>query len=74
MDKTKLETFAREAEKTIKTESDLLYFRKVFTKVTIETALNAEFDNHRRTYYFDRLRHKPCHYSNKIKSLRVDQF
>ncbi len=44
MDKKALEAFAREAAKSIKTESDLDDFRKMLTKVTVETALNAELD------------------------------
>lgn len=46
MDKKALEAFAREAAKSIKTESDLDDFRKILTKVTVETALNAELDEH----------------------------
>lgn len=46
MDKKQLEAFAREAAKSIKTESDLNDFRRMLTKVTVETALNAELDEH----------------------------
>ncbi len=46
MNKKELEAFAREAAKTIKTESDLEDFRKMLTKVTVESALNAELDDH----------------------------
>lgn len=46
MDKKQLEAFAREAAKSIKTESDLNDFRQMITKVTVETALNAELDEH----------------------------
>jgi transposase-like protein len=46
MNKKELEAFAREAAKTIKTESDLNDFRQMLTKVTVETALNAELDDH----------------------------
>ena len=46
MNKEQLEAFAREAAKTIKTESDLNDFRRMLTKVTVETALNAELDDH----------------------------
>ncbi|EKO3923391.1 IS256 family transposase [Vibrio metschnikovii] len=46
MDKKALEAFAREAAKSIKTPSDLDDFRKMLTKVTVETALNAELDEH----------------------------
>ncbi|EDK27611.1 transposase [Vibrionales bacterium SWAT-3] len=46
MDKKALEAFAREAAKSIKTESDLDDFRKMLTKVTVETALNVELDEH----------------------------
>lgn len=46
MDKKKLEAFARKAAKNIKTESDLNDFRQMLTKVTVETALNAELNDH----------------------------
>ena len=46
MDKKALEAFAREAAKSIKTPSDLDDFRKMLTKVTVETALNAELNEH----------------------------
>lgn len=46
MNKQELEAFAREAAKGIKTEKDLNEFRQMLTKVTIETALNAELDDH----------------------------
>lgn len=40
------EAFAKEAAKSIKTESDLDTFRQMLTKVTVEAALNAELDEH----------------------------
>lgn len=46
MDKKSLEAFVREVAKSIKIESDLDDFRKMLTKVTIETALNTELDEH----------------------------
>ena len=46
MDKKIFEAFAREAAKSIKTESDLEDFRKTLTKVSIETALNIELNEH----------------------------
>ena len=46
MNKKQLEAFAREAAKSIKTESDLNDFRQMLTKITVETALNAELDEH----------------------------
>lgn len=46
IDKKALEAFAREAAKSINTESDLDDFRKMLTKVTVETALNAKLDEH----------------------------
>ncbi len=46
MNKEQLEAFAREAAKSIKTESDLNDFRQMLTKVTVETALNVELDEH----------------------------
>tara|TARA_R110001592_G_scaffold363400_1_gene688204 strand:- start:60634 stop:61842 length:1209 start_codon:yes stop_codon:yes gene_type:complete len=46
MNKKELEAFAREAAKSIKSESDLNDFHQMLTKVTVETALNAELDDH----------------------------
>ena len=46
MNKKELEAFAREAAKSIKTEKDLNAFSQMLTKVTVETALNAELDDH----------------------------
>lgn len=46
MDKKALEAFAREAAKSIKTETDLDDFRKMLTKVTVETTLNVDLDEH----------------------------
>lgn len=46
MDKKTLEAFAREIAKGIKTENDLAEFRQILTKVTVESALNAELDEH----------------------------
>ena len=46
MNKKQIEAFAREAAKSIKTESDLNDFRQILTKITVETALNAELDEH----------------------------
>ena len=46
MDKKALEAFAREAAKSIKSPSDLDDFRKMLTKVTVETALNTELNEH----------------------------
>ncbi len=46
MNKKELEAFAREAAKGIKTEKDLNAFSQMLTKITVETALNAELDEH----------------------------
>jgi len=46
MNKEEIERFAREAAKGIKTEQDLSEFSQMLTKVVIETALNAELDEH----------------------------
>ena len=46
MNEKELQAFAREAAKTIKTQEDLANFQKMLTKITIETALNAELDEH----------------------------
>ena len=46
MNRKKLEAFAREAAKSIKTEKDLNAFSQMLTKITVETALNAELDDH----------------------------
>lgn len=46
MDKKELEAIAKAAAKNIKTEADLDEFRQMLTKITVETALNAELDDH----------------------------
>lgn len=46
MNKKALEALVKQAAKSIKTEPDLTDFRKMFTKVTVEAALNAELDEH----------------------------
>jgi len=46
MNRKALETFAREAAKSIKTEKDLSDFSQMLTKITVETALGAELDDH----------------------------
>jgi len=46
MDKKELQAMAKAAAKNIKTEADLNEFRQMLTKVTVETALNAELDDH----------------------------
>ena len=46
MDTKQLEAFAKEAAKSIKSESDLNDFRQMLSKVAIETALNAELEEH----------------------------
>lgn len=46
MNKKELQAIAQAAAKNIKTEEDLNEFRHMLTKITIETALNAELDDH----------------------------
>ena len=46
MKKKELKAIARAAAKNIKTEADLNEFRQMLTKITVETALNAELDDH----------------------------
>ncbi len=46
MNKKELESFAKQAAKSVKSEADLTDFRKMLTKVTVEAALNAELDEH----------------------------
>jgi len=46
MKKSDIQALAREAAKTIKTEQDLNNFSKMLKKITVETALNAELDDH----------------------------
>lgn len=41
-----IQALARKAAKTIKTEKDLSDFSRMLKKITVETALNAEFDDH----------------------------
>jgi len=46
MNRKELEAFAREAAKSLKTEKDLSDFSRMLKKITVETALNAELDDH----------------------------
>ncbi|MBA6295972.1 IS256 family transposase [Colwellia sp. MB02u-9] len=46
MNKKELEVFAKQAAKGIKSEQDLTDFRRILTKITVEAALNAEFEEH----------------------------
>jgi putative transposase len=46
MNKKELEAIAQAAAKNIKTEADLNEFRQMLTKITVETALNTELDDH----------------------------
>ena len=46
MDHKELQAIARAAAKNIKTEADLNEFRQMLTKITVETALNVELDDH----------------------------
>ena len=46
MKKKELQAIAQAAAKNIKTEDDLNEFRQMLTKITVETALNAELDDH----------------------------
>ena len=41
-----LKALAQAAAKNIKTETDLNEFRQMLTKLTVETALNAELEDH----------------------------
>lgn len=46
MDKKKLKVLAAELVKGLKTEADLNQFSRMLTKLTVETALNAELTAH----------------------------
>ncbi|HDR2860278.1 TPA: IS256 family transposase [Enterobacter asburiae] len=46
MDEKKLKTLAAELAKGLKTEADLNAFSRMLTKLTVETALNAELTDH----------------------------
>lgn len=46
MDKKELQAIAQAAAKNIRTEDDLNEFRQMLTKITVETALNVELDDH----------------------------
>jgi putative transposase len=45
MKKKDLQAIAEAAAKNIKTEDDLNVFRQMLTKITVETALNAELED-----------------------------
>ncbi len=46
MDDKKLRALAAELAKGLKTEADLNQFSRMLTKLTVETALNAELTDH----------------------------
>lgn len=46
MNKIELEAFAKQADKSFKSEADLTDFRKMLTKVTVEATLNAKLGEH----------------------------
>ena len=46
MNHDEIKNLARAAAKNVKTEGDLNEFRQMLTKITVETALNAELDDH----------------------------
>ena len=46
MNHDEIKNSAQAAAKNIKTEADLNEFRQMLTKITVETALNAELDDH----------------------------
>lgn len=46
MDEKKLKALAAELAKGLKTEADLNQFSRMLTKLTVETALNAELTSH----------------------------
>lgn len=46
MDEKKLKALAAELAKGLKTEADLNQFSRMLTKLTVETALNAELTDH----------------------------
>ena len=46
MNHDEIKNLAKAAAKNIKTEADLNEFRQMLTKITVETALNAELDDH----------------------------
>ncbi len=46
MNKKELQAIAEAAAKNIKTEDDLNQFRQMLTEITVETALNAELEDH----------------------------
>ncbi len=46
MDEKKLKALAAELAKGLKTEADLNAFSRMLTKLTVETALNAELTEH----------------------------
>ena len=46
MNHDELKAIAQAAAKNIKTEADLNDFRQMLTKITVETALNAELEDH----------------------------
>jgi transposase-like protein len=46
MNKKELEVFAKQAAKGVKSEYDLTDFCRILTKITVETDLNTELEEH----------------------------
>ena len=59
MNHDEIKAIAQAAAKNIKTEADLNDFRQMLTKITVETALNADLEDH-----LGYSRHEPSDASN----------
>jgi len=60
MNKEELQALGESFAKNIKTEQDLNEFRQMFTKMTVEAALNGEIEDHLR-----------CSKNENIKELKA---
>ena len=67
-----IQALATEAAKNIKTEQDLNDFKKMLTKMTLETALNAELDEHLGYNKHDKVNTGNSRNGYSIKTLQTE--
>lgn len=68
-----IEAFARKAAKDIKNQADLSGFTQMLTKITIETALNAELSDHLSHYKYGKSESCNDLYGNNSKQVIAEE-
>ena len=72
MNKKAIEAFAKQAAKGIKSEQDLTDFRKILTKITVESALSAELEEHLGYALHEQYHINNCRNGYSSKSIRTE--